>query len=240
MNTDHHLAFLGIATGETGSRCVVCGRNIDSDNYHVDRYNRRACTCHNVQCCCFCGRIIGNDAVDVPYFGTACGRCGSERSYDELETIRTFCYSFFASHKLYLPAVRICLLSAEEMQLAHGSPEGTPRGVASRNSSGYRIDLMRQLSRIGMAKTLAHELAHLWQWHRNIDAPHTYCEGFCNLVASLVFSQISKTEALVILHQMMENPDPAYGAAFRELKIVYDIHGWQTLIEAMKTFQDRS
>ncbi len=39
---------------------------------------------------------------------------------------------------------------------------------------------------------------------------------------------------------MMENPDPAYGAAFRELKIVYDIHGWQTLIEAMKTFQDRS
>ncbi len=112
--------------------------------------------------------------------------------------------------------------------------------MASRNSSGYRIDLMRQLSRIGMAKTLAHELAHLWQWHRNIDAPHTYCEGFCNLVASLVVSQISKTEALVILHQMMENPDPAYGAAFRELKIVYDIHGWQTLIEAMKTFQDRS
>ena len=105
--------------------------------------------------------------------------------------------------KLYLPAVRICLLSAEEMQLAHGSPEGTPRGVASRNSSGYRIDLMRQLSRIGMAKTLAHELAHLWQWHRNIDAPHTYCEGFCNLVASLVVSQISKTEALVIIHQMM-------------------------------------
>ena len=34
---------------------------------------------------------------------------------------------------------------------------------------------------------------------------------------------------------------PAYWrAAFRELKIVYDIHGWQTLIEAMKTFQDRS
>ncbi len=31
MNTDHHLAFLGIATGETGSRCVVCGRNIDSN-----------------------------------------------------------------------------------------------------------------------------------------------------------------------------------------------------------------
>lgn len=236
--------FLRIASAVDGEdmHCVICGREVDPDSFCADRYNQVACSHHRLRACRFCKRIIVGDGVEVPHFGTVCGKCGVERDYKELEAVRGFVYDFFREHRLYLPSFRLRLVSAEEMHAQYADCFGaTPRGVAvSDGGDGYVVNIMRQMSRIGLAQTLTHELTHLWQWHRNIEAPETYCEGFCNLIAFLVISRINKGEALVHLSEMMENPDPAYGAAFRELKIVYDVYGWDTVVAAMKKFTNHS
>lgn len=234
---DGSYNFLRIAAN-TGDRqtCVVCGRPV-SGTFRADRYGTVACLNHPVESCCGCGRLIPGRAVAIPHFGGACPKCASVRTYAELETVRAFVYEFYTKRRLYVPAFSLKLVSPDEMHRRFASPNGsTPRGVAVKEGERYTINIMQQQSRIGIAQTLAHELAHLWQWHRGIDAPHTYCEGFCNLAAFLVISEINKGEALVRLHQMMEDPDPAYGSAFRELKVVYDVHGWDTVIASMKKF----
>lgn len=237
---DHKSSnFLRIASFVDGENlvCAVCGRRLDNDNFRADRYGNVACAHHDIEPCVFCGRILSGSCAVIPHYGKACPKCTGPLTYPELETVRAFVYDFFKRRRLYVPEFRLRLLSAGEMYAQHGAPDGSaPMGVALNCGGGYEIHLMRNNSRIGLAKTLAHELTHLWQWHRGIDAPDNYCEGFCNLVASMVISEISKEEALVRLHDMMENPDESYGVAFRELKIVCDVYGWDTVIAAMKKF----
>ncbi len=239
---DSSRYFLRIASTveNENMRCVICGREVDPDAFQADRYNQVACSSHKLTACYCCRRIIAGAGVNVPYFGMACPKCAAGRTYAELETVRVFVYEFFRRKRLYVPPFTLRLVGPEEMHAFCNDDFGaTPRGVAVMNGGSYSIRIMRRMSRIGLAQTLAHELSHLWQWHRNIEAPHTYCEGFCNLTSFLVISEINKGEALVHLSEMMENPDVAYGAAFRELKIIHDVYGWDTVVAAMKKFTVR-
>lgn len=221
--------------------CVVCGNQVQTSTFQVDRYNNVACAHHKLEMCVFCQRIITDGGVDVPFYGHACSDCGAPKSYTMLERVRAFVYDFFTRYKLFIPGCQVKLLSAEQMYKQHADKWGNvPVGTAISHGVGhYEVHLMRNTSEIGMIKTLAHELTHLWQWHRKIDPPASYCEGFCNLVASLCISEINKGEALVRLYSMMEDPDPDYGQAFRELKVVYDVLGWDNVISAMKKYTNK-
>lgn len=231
--------FLGLAgLGCEPCRCMVCGRELPPrTRFRLDRYRNAACARHPVRFCVLCGRMMLPGAgKELPGMGHACDRCSTVRSYAELKAIVGFVNTFFVEHRLYVPAYEAVLLSADEMYSRHYEREGTlPLGVAMEGSP-HRVELLACQSRVGMAATLAHELLHLWQYHRGIKAPRHYAEGFCNLGSFLVTSRIRRSEALVRLFGMIENPDPVYGRAFRELKVMYDVYGWRAVIAAMKRF----
>lgn len=231
--------FLGLAGwGGEACRCMVCGRELPpGTRYRHDRYRNASCTEHSVRFCVLCGRMMKPGAGQLLRgLGHACSRCATERSYAELTAIVGFVNTFFVEHRLFVPAYEAVLLTADEMYRRHYEREGClPLGVAIEGTP-HRVELLASQSRVGIAATLAHELLHLWQYHRGIKAPRPYAEGFCNLGSFLVTSRIRRSEALVRLFGMIENPDPVYGRAFRELKVMYDVYGWRAVIAAMKRF----
>lgn len=221
--------------------CAICGCKIKKDeSFRIDDYGTAVCGRHkNVKKCSLCRRFIKESPVLVPSFGNVCPECGTRHSYEEAIEVSDFVNRFYARKRIFIPGYRLCLLSAEEMvekYKNHFNP--IPLGVARKDDveNEYRIDIMRQQSKVSIASTLAHELLHLWQYHRGIYAPKAYSEGFCNLGAFLVVATVNKDESLVILSRMMENPDPEYGVAFRRLKVLHDVYGWRAVVKAMKQF----
>ena len=225
-------------SGHQNHRCNICSAVIE-ERYFLDPYGTIICHRHTPQFCCLCARIIIGDPIAVPGYGYACFDCGREKSYQEVELIRRKINNFYSSLHIYIPGYQLRLVSPEEMNATYGRKNGRPPLGAARkikDCSRYAIDLMSQQSKLDIGNTLAHELLHLWQYHRNISAPLEYAEGFCNLGAFLFTSTVDKDEALVLLSKMMENRDRNYGSAFRQLKILYDIYGLPTVIAAMKTY----
>lgn len=227
--------FLRIASTVDGEdlTCVICGQQVDPAGFRCDNYNNVACLHHNITYCRFCHRIIHGPKVLVPHFGFCCYECAKPINFDELTKIAVFIIKFFKERGIYIPEFKMNLLPAEHMQQRYQNDfETVPLGVACKGNP-HRIDLMSQQSKLGIAETLSHELLHLWQYHYNINAPYEYSEGFCNLGSYEVLLQIDRSEALVRLKTLMENPDPAYGVAFRELKVVHDVYGWDTVVKSL-------
>lgn len=231
--------FLGIpaATGSHAPVCAVCGTAIDrTSHFHLDRYNTAACAQHRVRYCAVCRRMLTDGGSHIAGLGHVCGKCSETRTYAELGTICRFVQKFYREKHIYVPAFRATLVPPDEMKARYfGTYGSTPLGVALEGPP-HRVELTSTQSKVSMASTLAHEMLHLWQYHRGIMAPAPYSEGFCNLGAFLVTGRIARGEALVKLLSLMENPDHAYGHAFRELKVLYDVYGWRAVVAAMKRF----
>lgn len=223
--------------------CAICNQPIQS-RYFLDPYGTTACNRHELDYCCLCGRIITGPRVQVPGYGYSCTDCGMAIKYDELETIRLKINEFYTRLRIFIPGYRLSLRHAQDMAQAYSQYfDRPPLGAAWKDDGSpehrYRIDIMSQQSKVGLGNTLAHELLHLWQYHRGINAPKEYAEGFCNLGAFLYTASVDKGEALVYLSRMMENRDKHYGVAFRQLKVLYDVYGLPAVIAAMKSFTER-
>lgn len=234
------LNFLGMsaALSEHEIYCGKCGKVIAKNKpYRLDRYDTALCADHDVRNCCICGRFIIEDNVKLTGFGRACPHCGSMRNELELSAARRFIEDFYAGLRINIPDFSVSLLSAEQMHQRYGSQlRPTPLGVSSRQGP-FHVDLMAQQSPVNMVHTLAHEMLHLWMWQNSLRPPTAYAEGFCNLGAFLVTAKISRNEALVKLFRQMENPDRVYGVAFRELKVVHDVYGWETVVAAVRRWK---
>lgn len=223
--------------------CAICGQPIQS-KYYLDPYGSTVCNRHELDYCCLCGRIIIGPRVQVPGYGYACTGCGMAVKYDELETIRLKINAFYEQLRIYIPGYTLRLRHAQDMKDGYSEMfDRPPLGAAWKDDGTpqhrYRIDVMSQQSKVGIGNTLAHELLHLWQYHRHINAPQEFAEGFCNLGAFLFTASVDKGEALVYLSRMMENRDKSYGVAFRQLKVLYDVYGLPAVIGAMKTFTEQ-
>lgn len=224
-------------------RCAVCDAPVDPQgNYRLDAYGTAVCHQHMVSECGMCGRIITGNRVVVPNYGYACVDCGTPCTMEDLLEVRDTVNAFYEKKRLYIPPYRLGLLHAQAMWEKYDKYFHTPVfGAAWRDDGSpdyhYRIDVMSQQSHVGLARTLAHEVLHLWQYYRGIEAPADYAEGFCNLGAYLLLTTIAEGEALVSLSRMMEEPDRRYGVAFRQLKVLYDAYGWQAVIQAMRNYK---
>lgn len=220
--------------------CAICNQPITS-RYYLDPYGTTVCGHHSPDYCCICERIITGQRVQVPGYGYSCTDCGMAVRYEELEEIRLKINAFYEQLRIFIPGYILCLRHAQEMADAYRQYFNRPPLGAAWKDDGsaqhrYRIDIMSQQSKVSIGNTLAHELLHLWQYHRGIKAPKEYAEGFCNLGAFLFTASVDKGEALVHLSKMMENRDKSYGVAFRQLKVLYDVYGLPAVIAAMKSF----
>lgn len=240
--SEEAVNFLHIDRATTSGtlRCNICHLPL-SRNCMRDAYGNAVCSRHNVNRCCMCGRLILGPSTPVHVYGLACDECGTKRTMEELLQVRETVNTFYTRMHTFIPAYRLGLLPAVTMWEKYREYFRKPVFGAAWRDDGdpayvYRIDIMSQQSHIGLARTLAHEVLHLWQYYRGVDAPANYAEGFCNLGAYLFLSTVDSGEALVALSNLMEDPDSQYGVAFRQLKVLYDAYGWKAVINAMRQY----
>ncbi len=235
--------YVGLLTG--AEKCIVCGRPpVDSDMYYRDHMGNVACGHHDVQMCFGCTAMCNpSTAINIPAYGALCSSCAS-KSIDPKIAVRLvdYVHNFYRKLGMSFPGHKLHLVSVSEMQeLVSQGVNGTGAavfGLAYNKSDGvYRVCLLRNLSKIAFAGTFAHEILHLWQYGKKIDAPSPICEGFCNLGEYLVLSTIEKAEAQRRMACEMFDPDPVYGEGFRSLKVLYDTQGWKKVIETMLEFR---
>lgn len=235
--------FMSVGYLSRHHNCAVCGKELSSSDFpKVDAYNNAVCANHVPSTCVICSRFITGNKVYLPGYGDACFECGMPRNYKTLESVRVAVSKFYADKRLLIPGYRLALLTASKMTEKYAQYfDVPPMGAAWEEDGnpdyGYRVDIMSQQSVISMSNTLAHELLHLWQFYRKIRAPKPYAEGFCNLGAFLYVATLSPEEGLVNLSKMMENRDAAYGVAFRRLKVLHDVYGFEAVCKAMLTYR---
>lgn len=143
-----------------------------------------------------------------------------------------YVHNFYEKLGMSFPGHKLRLVSVKEMtELVMndlGNGISAAYGLAYDKYDGsYHVCVLRNLSKIAFAGTFAHEILHLWQYGKHIDAPAPVCEGFCNLGKYLLLSTIDKAEAHRRMSYEMLDPDPVYGEGFRSLKVLYDTRGWK-------------
>ncbi|MEB3198140.1 MAG: LIM domain-containing protein [Candidatus Sericytochromatia bacterium] len=100
------------------------------------------------------------------------------------------------------------------------------------------IFLLHGLPLHWLEATAAHELMHVWNFHRC--PPHSFEleEGACNYMSYRV--HLEKNDALAQYHieALMRDPHPAYGQGFRRVKRLVDSKGFDTLLTVLQRSRD--
>jgi LIM domain len=101
----------------------------------------------------------------------------------------------------------------------------TIRGVeSSRTIQG--IAVIGGLAQEHFEGVLAHEYGHVWLFSQRLDQkPKAVVEGFCELIRFLHLVSLGTPLATQLLRKMLDNPDPVYGAGFRQMKSLWDETG---------------
>lgn len=221
-----------------GEKCFICGEAISGESRR-DPYGRFWCASHSVRRCPFCRAAFAGPGNKIEGFsGRYCDNCARPKSYGQAMAIWKYVAGYLTERGLFIPRHSMSLLSGAQMRDKYLKTFGsTPRGVTNKSGDVYHIDILSQQPSASMAAVMAHESMHAAQWARGIDAPDGLDEGFCNLVAYEITASIRDPHAAVHLSMMMENPDPAYGTAFRQLKVLYDSRGWEAVLKLMQSFR---
>lgn len=230
------LDFLGVDLNKRhGSSCVVCAEDLTKKISYRDFYGTLACVKHGLSICSCCGRfIVENPIRCVGINGVLCQKCFGPRSESDLVRVYNEVAAFiYDDLRIYVPGVHINLLDAEQM---YNKYEKNCVGVAHKKN--YVIDILSNQSELALAKTLIHEMLHIWQYFRGIRPQKSVCEGFCNLGAYLfVQTKTSDPDAHFILKTLIEDSNIIYGDGFRRLKVLYDMYGREALLASMYQFK---
>lgn len=95
------------------------------------------------------------------------------------------------------------------------------------------VYVLTGLPRLEFEGVLAHELLHVWLNEHSIKLDDSRMEGFCNLGAMLIYQGDGTTLAQLLLQNMENDLDPAYGRGYREMKRQLEKMGWSGLIKAL-------
>lgn len=224
--------------GMKEKKCFICGEYIRT-SYYSDHNGHYACGNHDVGTCFVCLSICDKkNSINVPNYGLICPEC-TKKNIDENLALRLIQYvnNFYIKLGMSFPGHKLYLVSIDEMNKRIDEGDSA-LGLAYNNYDGiYRICVLKHLSKIAFAGVFAHEILHLWQYGKQINAPKHICEGFCNLGKYLVLSTINKEEAKLRISGMLSDPDPIYGEGFRIVKEVYDKTGWNGVINMMKQYK---
>lgn len=105
-----------------------------------------------------------------------------------------------------------------------------------RTASGYdcTIFVLSDLPRKNFIDTVAHELAHHWQYHRYPflrKSPLSLAEGFAEYAASRINLIYRQPE---MNRRKENNPDPVYGGGYREFRALAEKGGPRAVFEHLK------
>lgn len=214
--------------------CLHCGNTI-TGTYYKDWAGNIVCTsCHNrVHRCVSCGQYCDHKAKNIDDGKMICENCQRYymRKKDAGWMIR-YINSIYEKEGLgRIGKWKLKGADTATLTMLSGNPD--TRGLAQRRGDEYTIYIYRHLSRTAFAEVLAHEMLHIWQYERDIDADAILMEGFCNLGSFIILNKIGTPRAFNFIRTMNANTDPIYGEGFRIMRDIYKVSGWRGVIRKL-------
>ena len=233
-NNYHDFCF----KSHVARRCALCDGVIQGEyiidfwgnDYHIKHQ-------HDASSCEFCHRFISE------------GLTGGGRRLDDGRSVCNICNATAVTNqknalrlltqvsrrlerfgmKVDLGEIRLRMVGHKELQRLAKRRTDSLRGftdyredknffgrVTKRDIDVYVLHGMPETE---VLATLAHELAHVWQFLRGrLKNDRAWREGSCNYASYLVLSGYDDDEARYAMQNLLDDPDPVYGEGFRRVK----------------------
>ena len=218
--------------------CCYCGKNILGLHY-IDLYGQKICASHPRHLCISCCSFCDDKAIMIAEGKYLCTNCQNYHTTlkDAKKIIKMIREHYLQTGLGVIDRFHLEMVSVEEMrQLCQPISAGDVLGLAMYNGRRYDIRVIRNLSHTAMAGILAHEILHIWQYQRKLNAPQRICEGFCDLGSYEIYKLIKTTHAEVKIDMLQKDPSPIYGDGYRIVKRYFDKAGWQGVIKKMEGY----
>jgi hypothetical protein len=210
-------------------RCVVCGRALGLV-WAVDHLGEKLCQrCLSGPRCLGCDGATGGTAersqTTLPDGRVRCQRCsrGAVDTSTDVNAVVKLVRPLLQSFGIRLVnRVKVELTTTAELHRQVGSHAQGFTMIQPANGYGstrvLALRIVDGLPATLFGSVLAHEMGHAWLagCPGPRDAPTE--EGLCELVASWWLHQRGGKLAAHILNKMNVNPDPVYGAGYREAR----------------------
>ena len=226
-------------------RCALCKAVITGD-YLQDYWGNSYCQHHDgvAPICDSCGRFISDDLTgggvrydDGRFVCNVC-RPTSITDIDQLlALVRQVAKNMetFGMNVDY-KGIQIHLIGRDEMQKLSGHHSDGLRGFTDYREDfrvmGYsknrrmHMYLLYGMPRMEIISTIAHELAHVWQFNRGqFHSERAWSEGSCNYAAYLVLGRYPGRESSFFRVSLTRDADGVYGDGFRRVKALAETEG---------------
>lgn len=226
-------------------KCSLCD-DVLRGEYLQDYWGNSYCKHHDGQApmCDSCGRFVSQDLTGG---GTRyddgrfiCNLC-KPKSMTSVDEILEIVFEVAGHMKTFGMAVdyngiEIHLIGRDKMQTLSGHHSNGLRGFTdyredwrvfgkSKNRK-MRIYLLYGMPRVEIINTVAHELAHVWQFnHGRFSNDRAWAEGSCNYAAYLVLGKYPGRESSFFRTSLLRDVDPVYGDGFRRVKTLAEAEG---------------
>jgi hypothetical protein len=239
-------------------KCSLCGDVLHGE-YLQDYWGNSYCKRHDGEApmCDSCGRFVsqqltgGGTRYDDGRF--ICNIC-KPKSVTDVDEILEIVFEVAEHMKSFgmqvdYNGIQIHLIGRDRMQTLSGHHSNGLRGFTD-----YREDwrvfgksqnrkmhmyLLYGMPRMEIVNTVAHELAHVWQFNRaRFKNEREWSEGSCNYAAYLVLGRYPGRESSFFRTSLMRDADPVYGDGFRRVKTLADAEGNRAWVRYLSRSSD--
>ncbi len=226
-------------------KCALC-QDVLRGEYLQDYWGNSYCKRHDGEApmCDSCGRFVsekltgGGTRYDDGRF--ICNIC-KPASMTDVDDILEIVYEVGEHMKTFgmnvdYNGIKIHLIGRDKMQTLSGHHSNGLRGFTDYRedwrvfgkSKNRQMDiyLLYGMPRMEIINTVAHELAHVWQFnHARFRNEREWSEGSCNYAAYLVLGKYPGKESSFFRTSLTRDTDPVYGDGFRRVKTLADAEG---------------
>lgn len=239
--------------GNVALRCNICDGLIQG-RYNVDHWGNRYHLSHEMefQRCEYCARPIADMVTGGGIrYGDGrhvCNMCVGSAIRTERMAAELMEEAAWKLKRLGMEVepegIRIRVIGLKEMQSLVGDGSHSLRGFTRYEerqglfsvSKTLEIDLLYGLPYEDAMATLAHELAHAWQFLNGKKSIHpAFSEGSANYAAYLILTDMGDERSAFVVEGMMQDKDRNYGEGFRRVKQYAEEVGTRDWLNRLRT-----
>jgi hypothetical protein len=239
-------------------RCALCEGVIQGE-YLFDFWGNTYHLSHRkeTQACGYCGRFIAPHTTgggvcysDGRYICNICRESAVTEKNDALKLMAEVArYLRFYGMNVELGEIELHVVGLQTMQTRSGRGSYRLTGFTDfeENKSLFgiatkrRIDvyLLYGMPKIDVVSTLAHELAHVWQFTAGrLNNDRAFAEGSCNYAAYLALQHYKGKTAQYAVANLINDENDIYGDGFRRVKRYAETEGINVWLERLRDKDD--
>jgi hypothetical protein len=238
-------------------RCSLCDQVIQGE-YIQDYWGNAYCKRHKDDPCCdSCSRFIspavtgGGVRYDDGRYICAICQPGSVKDIDVvmkmIDEVATHLASF--GMEVDYAGLNVHLIGQDQMKDLSGEHSSGLRGFTDYSHdwrifkrAGNRklnVYFLYGMPRMELISTIAHELAHIYQFnHGRFRNDQVFAEGSCNYASWLVLRKYDGENAGFFRHSLTHETDPVYGDGFRRVRTFAETEGIGAWLERLRKKKD--